>query len=87
MMEKHCTGLMLGAFLGLVHLLWAILVAAGFGQSFLDFVYKIHFLNNPFTVAPFDIGKAALLVILTAFIGYIGGWLLTFLWEKCKEKK
>ncbi len=78
---------MLGSFLGIFHLLWAILVAVGFAQPLLDFIYKIHFLNNPFTVGPFDILNAGLLVVITFLVGYIAGWFLTFLWEMIKGKK
>ena len=78
---------MLGSFLGIFHLLWAILVAVGFAQPLLDFIYKIHFLNNPFTVGTFDVVNGALLVIITFLVGYVAGWFLTFLWEKFKGKK
>lgn len=84
-MNKTRAGLILGAFLGLFHLVWAIMVAVGFAQAILDFIYKIHFLNNPFTVQAFSVGNAALLVLVTAAVGFVGGWILAFLWNKLKK--
>lgn len=84
-MNKTRAGLILGAFLGLFHLVWAIMVAIGFAQAILDFIYKIHFLNNPFTIQAFSIGNAVLLVLVTAAVGFVGGWILAFLWNKLKK--
>ncbi len=80
--HKNKAGLILGSFLGLLHLLWSVLVATGLSQALLDFIFKLHFLNNPFTLQSFDVGTAALLVVMTAVIGYIVGWFLAFLWNK-----
>ncbi len=80
-MNNHKAGLALGALLGIFHLSWSVLVAAGAAQAILNWIYKIHFLNNPFTVTPFDLGTAATLVLFTAIMGYILGWLLSLLWN------
>lgn len=72
---------MVGAFLGLLHLLWSVLVATGVAQVLMDFVFSLHFLNNPFTVSAFDWVKALGLVLLTFVIGYCFGWFLTMLWN------
>ena len=37
------SGLVLGALVGGWHLLWAIIVAAGWGQAFIDFILWMHF--------------------------------------------
>lgn len=84
-MNKTRAGLILGAFLGLFHLVWAIMVAVGFAQAILDFIYKIHFLNNPFTIQAFSVGNAALLVLVTAAVGFVGGWILAFLWNALRK--
>lgn len=76
------TGLVVGAFLGLWHFVWGLLVAMGLTEALLDFIYGIHFLNNPFTVAPFDTVKWVTLIAVTAIIGYIFGYVFAFIWNK-----
>ncbi len=86
-LDKYKVGLIVGLFLGLVHLLWAVLVAVGMAQPLLDFVYGIHFLNNPFTVATFNLMTAAILVVVTFVVGYVGGWVFSALWGWAIKKK
>lgn len=72
-MNTHKTGLALGAFVGLVHILWEGLIALGWAQGYLDFVLGMHSLNNPYTVEPFNLSRGIILVVLTSIIGYIVG--------------
>lgn len=74
-------GLILGVFLGLFHLLWAVLVATGIAQPMMDLIFKLHFLNNPFTLTEFDALLALGLVVLTFVVGYILGLVLALLWN------
>jgi len=76
------SGLVLGALLGGWHLLWAIIVAAGWGQSLIDFILWIHFLNPVFVVEPFSLGRAIVLVLVTAAIGYFIGLAGAVLWNR-----
>jgi len=80
-LNKNRAGLIFGSFLGLWHLAWSLLVAANLAQTLLDWIYTLHFLNNPFRVAAFDFATAALLVSVTAVVGYIFGWVLALLWN------
>lgn len=82
MLNKKKTGLVLGLFLGSLHLFWSILIALGFAQPLLDFIYNMHSLNNPFTVMPFDLVRSAGLVVLTSIIGYIVGNTFAMFWNK-----
>lgn len=86
-LDKNTTGLILGTFAGLVHLLWAAIVGLGFGQTLLDFIYSMHFLNNPFTVASFDLVRAATLVVVTFVCGYLAGWVFAAVWNTLLKKK
>jgi hypothetical protein len=79
--NKNKAGLILGSFTGLWHFAWSLLVATGLAQTLLDWIYALHFLNNPFHVAAFSIGTAALLIVVTIAAGYIMGWVLAFLWN------
>jgi hypothetical protein len=79
--NKNRAGLILGSFVGLWHLAWSLLVATGVAQTLLDWIYALHFLNNPFHVADFSIGTAVLLIVVTSVVGYVFGWILAFLWN------
>jgi len=75
------TGLAAGAMLGLLHSLWAGLVAAGWGQPVLDFVLRLHMIHMTITVGPFDLVTAAGLVALTATIGFAYGLIFAAIWN------
>ncbi|KKR32127.1 MAG: hypothetical protein UT63_C0051G0009 [Candidatus Gottesmanbacteria bacterium GW2011_GWC2_39_8] len=81
--SKHKTGLAVGGFFALVHLLWSVLVALGIAESLMDFVYGIHFLTNPFTVIEFSLVNALVLVVVAFVCGYVTGWVLSWVGEKC----
>jgi hypothetical protein len=85
-LNKNKAGLILASFLGLWHLTWSLLVATGVAQTLLDGIYYLHFLNNPFHVAGFAIGTAALLIVITSVLGYIFGWVLALLWNVFHKK-
>ena len=85
--SKNNGGLVLGTLLGAFHLLWAILVATGVAQPLMNWVFSLHFLNNPYQVGAFDIGTAATLVIFTFVVGYVVGWLVVFAMDMTRGKK
>ena len=84
--DKQKVAMITGLFVGGMHLVWALIVATGLAQSLMDFIYGLHFLNNPFTVNPFDLTNAIILVLLTTVVGYIAGWAGTWLWNKIYKK-
>lgn len=84
--DKCCSlGSVLGAFMASVHALWSLMVIIGLAQGFLDWIYSLHFLNNPYKVTAFNLGKALILLVVTYLCGYLMGWFLQKLWEK-KQK-
>lgn len=85
-LAKPKTGLIIGVLLALLHFLWSILVATGVAQTVLDWVYKMHFLDNPFQVQQFDIATAAMLVVLTFVIGFVAGWILALVVNMLHKK-
>lgn len=80
--SKNKVGLILAAFMAIFHALWCVLVVTGAGQWLLNFIYKLHFLNNPFLVAEFAWGNGLLLIVVTAVVGYVAGWVFALLWNQ-----
>lgn len=76
------SGIIVGFFVGFWHFLWSLLVGIGIAQALLDWIYGLHFLNNPFQVSPFNLLTAIFLIIVTSIIGFIGGYFFAFLWNK-----
>ena len=76
------TGIALGILIGGWHFLWSVLVALGWAQPILDFVFWAHMISQPFTVKPFDFSAAITLVILTTFIGYLFGLFFALIWNR-----
>jgi hypothetical protein len=74
-------GLVLAALLGGWHFLWAVLVAAGWAQAVLNFVFWMHFIKPPYTVGPFSAGIALILILVTSVIGFAAGYILGVLWN------
>lgn len=72
----------MGLFFGFIHLTWSCLVALGVAQRMLNLVFRLHFLNNPFTVGQFQIGMAVGLVVVTSLAGYVVGWIFAWAWNK-----
>jgi len=79
--SAHKLGLLLGTLLLASHTAWAILVASGWAQTVMDFVFRIHFIKPVYAIASFDAGTALLLVAITTGVGYVTGLLLGALWN------
>ena len=75
-------GVVLGTLMGGWHLLWALLVALGLAQPLIDLVFWLHLIKPVYVVQPFDAGRAVLLVVATAVLGGLVGWLFGLLWNR-----
>ena len=75
--NRNKLGLTLGLFFAAVHAIWAILIGImpRTVQSFINWIFGLHFLQPVFVITFFSLGKAILLVILTFVIGYVFGWI------------
>jgi hypothetical protein len=71
-----------GTFAALVHLGWAVLVAAGFGQMWADFIIGLHMVSLPLTVGAFDAVMAVEMIIVTFILGALAGWVFAVVWNK-----
>ncbi|OGG68791.1 hypothetical protein A3H77_00150 [Candidatus Kaiserbacteria bacterium RIFCSPLOWO2_02_FULL_56_11] len=81
-LKPHKVGITLGAFVGLIHVVWSVIVALGWGQGLVDFIVKIHMVEVTHTVLPFDIWSAIMLVIVTAAVGYVFGHVFALVWNR-----
>ena len=81
-LRAHSTGLALGILIGLWHAFWAALVWAGVAQSIMDFIFRLHMITPPYKVAAFDPGLALALILVTAIIGYLFGWIGAVIWNR-----
>ena len=68
-----------GICLSIFHIFWLLLISFGFAQPLMDFVFKIHMLNSPFVIQPFNYLYALILVIFTFIMGGFFGLLIYFL--------
>lgn len=75
-------GLVFAMLLGGYHLMWSLLVAIGWAQALIDFIFRIHFIKPVYVIEQFNAGTALLLVAVTSAIGYIVGWSFGVLWNK-----
>ncbi len=85
-LDKNTLGLTTGILLALAHAIWSTLIAFGLAKPFMDWVLSLHSLSMDYTVNPFDILRAAILIVLTFVIGYILGWVFAAIWNRVKKK-
>lgn len=80
-LNRHRAGLAVGGLFGVLHLLWSQMVAFGWAQSFVDFVYRIHRIAPTPVVEPFRVDLAVALIVTTAVIGYVIGAGFAAMWN------
>ena len=78
-------GLALGLLLGGLHLIWALLVASGWAQPLMDFLFWLHFIKPVYVIEGFAPLRAAGLVLLTGTIGYAVGGAYALLWNRMHQ--
>ncbi len=80
--QPNKAGLVLGSLLGIWHLAWALLVALGWAQPLINFIFWLHFIKPIYVIEPFNAGTAAMLVAITALCGYVVGFIFALLWNR-----
>lgn len=82
----HKPGLVVGLFVASLHALWAISVAWGLGQIYMNWIFPLHFINNLYSVMPFNLLTAVLLVIVSFIASHIATCYFVWLWNHIKVK-
>ena len=80
-LNPNKAGLAFGGLLGLFHFVWSLLVLLGLAQPFISFIFQLHMIVPPYTIAPFSLLMALGLIIITSLIGYIFGWVFAKIWN------
>ncbi len=84
--KENKIALTISVFVAAIHAIWALAVAVGIGQIYLDWILPLHFISNLYTVLGFNLLNAILLVIM-AFIGsYLAALLFIWLLKVMKVK-
>ena len=86
-LSPNKTGLVFGTFLGAWHTIWAALVAVGWAQPIINFVFWMHMIKPVYVIGPFSFWIALMLIAVTATIGYVGGLVLAALWNRLNRER
>ncbi len=79
--------MVMGVFVALVHVVWMLLIFLGLGQLYLNWIFGLHLISNPFVVMPFNFGAALILIIFTFVVGYVMGWVFAVIWNRLQKGK
>ena len=75
-------GVTFGTLLGGYHVCWAILVALGWAQPLVDFVFWMHLIQPVFVIRPFSLSAAAALIVFASMAGFVMAFVFALLWNK-----
>ncbi len=84
--KEHKIAAAVGLFIASLHALWAIVVALGLGQTFMDWIFPLHLIDNLYTVMAFNFWTAVLLIVVTFVAGYVATLLFMCFWKLMKIK-
>ena len=79
-------GLVTGGMMGGLHLLWSLSVAAGWGQSILNFFFWMYFIKPIDLIEPFQPARAVTLVAISSIIWFVLGSLAARLWNRIRAQ-
>lgn len=78
-------GLALGGVMGLWHAVWSAMVFLGIAKPFYDFILGLHFIALSFKILAFNLMTAVTLVVVTAIIGYLVGFVFAVVWNSVRK--
>ena len=78
----HRVGVTVGAFSGLVHLLWSVLMALELAPKVMAWKMAIHGVSMDWSVTEFMVDDALILIVVGLISGYVAGYVIGAIWEK-----
>lgn len=81
-LNKNKVGLALATIVGGLHVVWSLLIAFGWAQSYVDFVFNVHMVKPIVVVNDFNFGLAVALIIIATIIGYVVGYIFATVWNR-----
>ncbi len=85
-LNKNQVGLIIGLFFAVLHIGWSLLVALGLAQVLTDWVLWLHFMNIQVRIESFEVSRAVLLTLFTFVVGYLLGFVSTWIWNMVIKK-
>lgn len=85
-MNLFRTSAIAGLCLASLHFFWVLLVALGWAQSLMDFIFKLHMLSPPFQVQVFSLPLALGLIGITFLMGCFYGAVFYFIKNRFTNK-
>ena len=83
-LNKNRLGLTLGIVFALIHLIWAVIVAFGFGDLIFSWLVGKHFIEITYRTIGFSFGIAIFLVLRAFVGGYLIGWVSAWIYNKLR---
>jgi hypothetical protein len=74
--------MVVGALIGGWHACWSLLVLLGLAQPIINFIFWAHMIEPIYVIKQFDPLAAITLVLITAVIGYVFGFLGAIIWNR-----
>lgn len=82
MLKEKAWGLTLGIFVAACHFVWMILVGLGIAKPAVEWMLNMHSVTLTWDVLPFNWMYAVMLVLMTFVVGFVGGYLFAFVYNK-----
>lgn len=86
-LKTGSTAMVFGLFVALMHAVWMLMIFIGVAQMYMNWIFGLHLVSNPFIVMPFNFGSAVMLIIFTFVVGYIMGWVFAAIWNRLHKGK
>lgn len=83
--KKVKFGLTVGIICSFLHFLWGVLVAIGLAQSYLNWIFPMHFISSVYSVIGFNLLNLIILIIMAFVGGFVFGWLGTWVYSWFKK--
>jgi len=64
------------------HFVWSLLVGIGWAQPIIDFIFWAHMIKPVYFVKPFDPVAAVTLILITAVMGHVFGFVGAVIWNR-----